>query len=509
MPTVETSIKNSLTARPPIIVVMGHIDHGKTTILDWYRKSKMTEGETGGITQHIGAYSVEHNGQTITFIDTPGHEAFSKMRGRGAKVADIAILVVAADEGIKPQTKEVLAIILEYKLPFVVALNKIDRPEANSERVKQELAKENVLVEGYGGMIPAVEISAKTGLHMDDLLETLLLLAELEELKADPSAPAEGVVIESHLDAKRGITSTLLIQNGTLSKHNTIAIGKNPETIKILENFKGKAIESAGPSTPVRIAGLLQTPFVGDSFRAFKDKRATEQFIASLPEEIKGKAANAITGEGIIVFNIVLKTDVSGSEEVLAESLKKFENDRLKINILASGVGAINESDVKRAMATKLVTIVGFRVKPDASAKELARISNIHIITGDIIYELLDRVKIDLLELLPPIVRRIDLGCAKILKIFKHEASEHIAGGRVEQGILKKGCNADVKRNKIIIGKGVVKELQQNKNAVDQVEKGLEFGTLFMSKTALEPGDMLDLYQEEVIKQTLSKTQQI
>lgn len=504
METSETKTKkDTATIRPPIIVVMGHIDHGKTTILDWYRKSKIAEGETGGITQHIGAYSVTHYGKTITFIDTPGHEAFSKMRSRGAKVADIAVLVIAADEGMKPQTKEAIRIIQEHKLPFVVALNKIDRPEANPERVKQELAKESILVEGYGGNVPAVEISAKTGAHMDDMLETLSLLAELEELKADPQAPAEGVVVESHLDAKRGITSTLLIQNGTLARKNILVIGKNIETIKIFEDFRGKTIESAGPSSPVRVIGLMKTPAVGDSFRSFDDKSAAEAFINSLPKETKGKIANSIASEGVIIFNIVLKADVSGSEEVLKESLKKFESEKLKINILSSGIGNINESDVKIAMATKLVTVVGFRVKIDSSARDLARIGNIHIITGDIIYELLDRMKTDLTALLPPVIRRVDSGIAKILKIFKQETSDQIVGGRVEQGVLKKGCFAEIKRNKILIGKGTVKELQQSKNAVDQVEKGLEFGAMLTSKTMLEQGDVLDLYQEEVIKQTI------
>lgn len=495
--------KDTATIRPPIIVVMGHIDHGKTTILDWYRKSKVAEGETGGITQHIGAYQIEHNGKKVTFIDTPGHEAFSKMRGRGAKVADIAILVVAADEGIKPQTKEAIDIIQKNELPFVVALNKIDRPEANPERVKQELAKENILVEGYGGTVPAVEVSAKTGARMDDMLETLLLLAELEELTADYQAPAEGVVVESHLDARRGISTTILIQNGTLRKQNALAIGDAIETIKIFEDFRGKPIETAGPSSPVRIVGLIATPAVGDSFRAFEDKKTAEEFVKNLPAEIKSKTAPRRAGEGVIIFNIVLKADVSGSQEVLEESLKKFESDKLKINILSSGVGNINETDVKLAMATKLVTVVGFRVKTDASARELARIGNIHIITGDIIYELLDRMKTDLTALLPPVIRRVDAGLAKILKIFKQETSDQIVGGRVEQGLLKKGCFAEIKRNKIVIGKGTVKELQQNKNAVDQVEKGLEFGAMFASKTPLEPGDVLDLYQEEVIKQTI------
>lgn len=500
---IEHNTEHIAEVRPPIVVVMGHIDHGKTTILDWYRKSKVAEGETGGITQHIGAYSVEHNGKKITFIDTPGHEAFSKMRSRGARVADIAVLVVAADEGMKPQTKEAIDIIQQNELPFVVAFNKIDRPEANIERVKQELAKQNILVEGYGGNVPYAAVSAKTGEHMEDLLETILLLAEIEELTGNPTLPAEGVVIESHLDPRRGTTSTLLIRNGTLTKNLILAIGRNTEIFKIFEDFRGVPIESAGPSSPVRVVGLIATPLVGDSFRAFIKKEDALSFASTLPGE-PAKEKKAIGGkDGIIVFNIILKADVSGSQEVIEELLKKFETEKLKINILSSGIGTISESDVKLAMATKLVTIVGFRVKTDPSSKDLAKTGNIHIITGDIIYELIDRIKADLVELLPAITQRTELGLAKILKVFKREGNEQIIGGRMEQGVIKKGCRAEIRKNKTVAGTGVVKELQQNKNVVDQVEKGLEFGIMFDSKTPVEQGDILDLYQEDTIKQTL------
>src|SRR3989338_1921160 len=265
---------------------MGHIDHGKTKILDWYRKSKVVESEAGGITQHIGAYEVEHKGRKVTFIDTTGHEAFSKLRSRGAKVADIAILVVAADEGVKPQTIEALATIQQNNLQFVVAINKIDKPEANPDRVKQELAKENVLVESYGGKVPSAEVSAKTGENLDSLLELLLLVAELENLQADPVKYAEGVIVEGHRDPKRGLTATMLVRNGTLKRKHVMVFGRMVETIKIMEDFRGRKIDRAGPSSPVLVAGLKEMPAVGDVFRAFAAKKVAEGFIASLPLEV-------------------------------------------------------------------------------------------------------------------------------------------------------------------------------------------------------------------------------
>ena len=509
----EKQEKSSVT-RPPIVVVMGHIDHGKTKILDWYRKTKVVEQESGGITQHIGAYSVDHKGKKITFIDTPGHEAFSKLRSRGARAADIAILVVAADEGVKPQTKEAIEIIQANELPFIVALNKVDKPEAHIDRVKQQLAEASVLVETYGGKVPSVEISAKAGTHMDDLLEVILLIAELENLEAHPEKSAEGVVIEAHRDPQRGNTATLLIVDGTLKKGGTVVIGRSIETAKILEDFLGKNITEAYPSDPVVVAGLTKTPVSGDPFFQCASRHEAEEKIAALPE-IVPVAKSALTQPNGTkqVFNIILKADVVGSKEALEESLRKFESPDVGINILRSEVGDINESDVKLAMATKLVTIVGFKVRFDSSVRELARTANTRIVVGEVIYEVLDQVKQVLEDMLPPEIRRTDLGKIKILKVFstkggsssggKKEGTKQIVGGRVEEGSVKRGAHIEIKRMRELLGRGVISELQRDKVPQDMVEKGHECGMLVDSKTAIEVGDVLEVFEEEVIKRKL------
>jgi len=496
--------KESKKLRSPIVVVMGHIDHGKTKILDWYRKTKLVEEESGGITQHIGAYEVLHQGKKITFIDTPGHEAFSKMRSRGAHVADIAVLVVAADEGVKPQTKEAIEIIKSNGMLFVVALNKIDKPEANAERVKQQLAELEILVESYGGKVPLVEISAKTGQNMDDLLEVLLLLADLEHLEFD-AEKTEGVVIESHRDAKRGVTSTLLLRNGTLRQGDILAIGKLVEVAKILEDFRGVAIESAEASAPIRLTGLSGFPEVGDPFLRFATKKEAENYIKNMTVEVaeKSQTIKLSGGSDRPIFNIILKTDVAGSREVLEELLKKMENESIGISILKSEVGAINESDLKLALATKLVTVVGFKVKIDASARELAERANIHIVQGDIIYEVIDAIKRLAEVLIPPYVTRLDLGKAKILKVFKKEGQKQIVGGRVDEGMIKKGAKIELKRFKESIGKGSIMELRQEKQEVQEVRKGQEFGILAEMKMGIEEGDVIEIFEEEIKKRTL------
>ena len=490
-------------SRPPIVVIMGHIDHGKTSILDWYRKTKLTEEEAGGITQHIGAYEVTHEGKHITFIDTPGHEAFSKMRSRGARVADIAILVVAADEGVKPQTREAIGIIKTLAMPFIVALNKIDKPEANIERVKQELAKEEILVESYGGKVPAIEISAKKGTGMDGLLEMILLIAELEHVEGDASLPAEGVVIESHLDPGRGTSATLLVRNGTYRKKNTLVIGRQIETARIVENFLGHAIEEAGPSSPIRIAGLSSIPAVGDTFRAFAARQEAEAFQAALPEEPAPPYIPRAAANGKVIFNIILKADVSGSKEALEESLAKIESPEIAIRIIKSEVGEVGEGDVKMALATERVTIIGFKVKVDASAKELAEHANIRIVTGEVIYDVLDTVKRVMEEMIPPEIRHTPLGKARILKIFKSEGSRQIVGGRVEDGVIQKDAKVDILRFGVKAGTAAITSLQRNKIDTDSVAKGSEFGMQIISKTPINENDILEIYREEVIKRTL------
>ena len=494
-------------SRPPIVVVMGHIDHGKTSILDYYRAAKVAGKESGGITQHIGAYEVEHHGKNITFIDTPGHEAFSKIRSRGARVADLAILVIAADEGVKPQTKEALDIIRNASLPFVIAFNKIDRPEANPERVKQDLAREEILVESYGGQIPSVAVSAKTGQGMDELLEVLLILADLAQLHAHPERPAQGVIIETHRDPRRGIAATLLILDGTLFKKDVLALGRNIETMRIFENFQGSGLDTAGPSVPVRAVGIAKLPFVGDTFRAFRTRDAAETFVANLAPEIPSEKQTSIPSseqqEKKLTFNIILKADVAGSQEALADALEKIGSDMIRINILLGGVGDINESDVKHAQATNLVTIVGFRVKIDPAVQELAAHAHIRLVMGDVIYDIIEKVKKEVEELLPPEIKRTDLGKIKILKIFKRDGARQIVGARVETGAAKKGMRIDLYRVKERIGTGVILQLQREKTPVEEVQAGTESGLMIELKTPIEIGDTGDIFEENTIKRTL------
>lgn len=499
--------------RSPVVVVMGHIDHGKTTILDWFRKSKVAEKESGGITQHIGAYIVEHASahtgekKHITFIDTPGHEAFSRLRSRGARVADIAVLVIAAEEGMKPQTKEALDIIRSTGLPFVVAINKIDKQEANPDRVKQELAKEEVLVESYGGKVPSVEVSGKTGKNMDDLLEVILLMAEIEHLNADPALPAEGVVIEAHRDPRRGTTATLLIRNGSLHSGDYVVIGTSFESVKIFENFAGKTIREAGPSSPVLLAGFKEMPVVGEEFKSFRERKEAERVVEARRahvEEPQKKSTGGISEEETrVIFNVVLKADVVGSREALEELIKRFESDALLVNVLRSDTGDINESDVKLALATGRVTVIGFRVGIDASTRLLAEKANTRILTGDVIYQLVDEVKKEIEAFLPPIVVRVDTGKARVIKVFKKDGARHIVGGRVIEGELKKGGSTEVIRMKEVVGRGTVIQVQHNKIDAPSVAAGKEFGALIEYKGTIEEGDILGIFEENVTKRTL------
>lgn len=502
--------KEQEITRPPIVVVMGHIDHGKTTILDWYRKTKVVASESGGITQHIGAYEVAQGERSITFIDTPGHELFSKLRSRGAKVADLAVIVVAADEGIKPQTVEALRIAEENDLPYVIAINKIDKPEANPERVKQELAKENVLVESYGGKIPSVEISAQTGARMDDLLGLLLLLADMQHFTAHPGRLAEGVVLETERDNRRGISATLLVRDGTLRKDHALVIGRSLESIKIFENFLGHPVAKANPSSPVRITGLRETPVVGDRFHAFTTRAEAEAYRVALPvvpepeQEALVQQEVAPHDKDKPVFHLIIKADVSGSKEALEEALAKLDSDFVGVKILRSQAGDINESDVKLALATKLVTIVGFKVGINVTAAMLAEHEHVRIIRRDVIYEILDEARKKMEEIIPPQITRSSLGRAKILKIFKKDGNRQVVGARVESGMVKKGAKIEISRMREVIGTGALVQLQRNKSDADTVEKGSEFGMLVETKTPIIEGDMIEAFLEEVTRQKLN-----
>lgn len=499
---MEKPQNKNLISRPPIVVVMGHIDHGKTTLLDYIRKKAAPPGgeprpvagrESGGITQHVGAYEAEYNGHRITFLDTPGHEAFSKMRSRGAKVADIAVLVVAADDGVKPQTKEALLAIKNAGVDFLVAINKIDKASADIERAKNDLADAEIFLEGRGGNVPFVEISAKEGKNVDKLLETILLMAEMQDLKGDASAPAEGVVIESHLDSKRGITSTLLIRNGSLRKGEFIVAVDSSAKIKIFENFAGKPIESAGPSDPVRVIGFDKLPQIGAEFRTFKLQNDAEKFIQTQEVKIPFQEMISLSKE-TVSLGVIIKADVSGSCEAILHEIEKIKNERIEVKILRSEAGDVSEDDVKTASASPTPLILAFRAAARPAAKELAEKMGVEILEFKIIYEIADFLKKKFLELAPPESAQKILGRAKILKIFPPKAVKgQVVGGKVFEGVLKRGAAFNLLRRENKIGEGKVDNLQSGRINAAEVSEGSEFGALISSKITAAAGDILEI----------------
>jgi len=498
--TADKKEKIEKTMRPPIIVVMGHVDHGKTTLLDYIRKTRVAEKETGGITQHVGAYVIEAGGKKITFIDTPGHEAFKEMRSRGAKVADIGVLVVAADEGVKPQTKEAIEILKAADIPFVVAINKIDRAGKDVERVKKELSELEVQVESWGGKIPSVELSAKTGEHIDELIETLLLVAEVEQFSEDPSAPAEAVIIESHRDAKRGATATLLILNGKLERGNCMVVDGVASSVKILEDFQGEAILSAGASEPVQIAGFGELPNVGSPAKIFEIKADAEKCASEVAktehvfqQEVK---------EGKTYINIILKTDVSGSKEAIEGTLQTMQLEDVGIRLIRSEVGDINDSDVQLALSSSNVVVIGFKVKFPPHLSEQAKNNNVTVIAADIIYDLLDQLKAAVAHLIPAEIREVPLGKLKVLKFFKQEKSKQIIGGKVNEGILQIGGLLRVIRKNVAQGKGKITNLQIRQQAVSEVAEGNECGVSAEVDLLIAEGDVLEVYKEERVERS-------
>jgi len=486
------------TTRPPIVVVLGHIDHGKSSLLEAIKDFRITARESGGITQHIGAYQIEEKKGKITFLDTPGHEAFSQMRSRGAKIADIAVLVIDAAEGLKPQTKEVLLNIKEVNIPFIVALNKIDKPEANPEKVKGELSKEGFSVESMGGKIPSIEISAKTKKGIPELLELILLISEMEELKADLQKPAEGVVIESYLDSLRGPTATLLLTDGHLKRGDIIATSSAYVKVKNIENFQKKQIEKAFPSDPIIIFGFNRVPKVGEEFKVFADLESAEKHIKNSNKETKTSEAIEIS-EGQRILNLIIKADVLGSLEAIEGILKSLPQERVVLKILKSEVGNINESDIKLALGSR-ATVLGFRVKTDQIIARIAEREKIRIMLFDVIYELVEDVR----KLMEKIVLfqevRIDLGKAKVLAKFLTDKNRQIIGGRVTEGEIKKGALIEVFRNEEKIGQGRMVNLQKNKKDAALIQKGEECGILFEGEIKIEEGDILAFYIEERVK---------
>jgi len=471
-----------------------------SSILEAIKDLKITEKESGGITQHIGAYQVEHQNKKITFIDTPGHEVFSAMRSRGAKVADIAILVIAAEEGVKPQTKEAITHIKKIGLPLIVALNKIDKKEAQPEKVKRELSENDILVESLGGKIPCINLSAKNGQGIDQFLEMILLVAEMEELKDEPDEIASGLVIESYQDNRRGATATLLVKKGILKNKDIIGTDSAMGKIKTMEDFQFQHIEKAPASMPVIITGFNKVPQVGEKFSVFKNFDE-----AQIRIDKKTAKRNMLPGgeKEVFVFdpdkkvlNIILKADVHGSLEAIKESLKSIPSDEVIIRILKSEVGEINESNIKLAESAK-AKVIGFRIKINSSVKQLAQQKKIRVSIFEIIYELIQEIRQLASNLLDPEITRNDLGKAKILAVFRTEKDRQIIGGKVTSGQIKKGTLIDVIRNGEKAGQGKLMRLQRDKKEADEVNKGQECGLLFQGTISIEKGDILEFYEEE------------
>ena len=504
-PTFSPPAKAEMLTRPPIVVVMGHIDHGKTTLLDWYRNARVAASEAGGITQHVGAYEIERQGKKITFLDTPGHEAFAAIRTRGAALADIALLVIAADEGIKPQTKEALSVIRARKLPFIVVLNKSDKTDADPERVKQQLAGEEILVESYGGKIPAVQVSAKEGSGMEELLETVFLMAELEPHTADITKPAEGVVIEVRREARRGSSALIIVKDGTLHNRDFLVINGAIEKIKIMEDAFGATLSEARPSLPIRITGLSVLPEVGSTFSAFPTRIDAETaatsfnlgLLKSEPNRQEEKLISVPSHVSEIALSLVIKADTAGSKEAIQGALQKLQIEGVALKVLSSDIGDVNENDVKRAATSTPRLILAFGVKIDSAARELARNLHVEIIVHPVIYELIDKVHAYMKELQPVVSERSALGKITLLKVFRQEGSKNIIGGRVEEGVARQGAFVEIVRRKTVIGEGVIKELQQDRRPATEVHAGSQCGILLETKAELREGDALTLLAEQ------------
>ena len=500
---------DDLVERPPVVTIMGHVDHGKTTLLDYLRKSSVASGEAGGITQAIGAYQVKCKGKDITFIDTPGHEAFTEMRARGAAVTDIVIIIVAADDGVKPQTREAIDHAKAAKVPIIVAINKIDKPEANIDRVMTGLVDAGLTPEEWGGDTLVNKISAVTGEGVEDLLENILLIAEMQELKANPKRYATGAVLESQMDKHMGSVVTLLIQNCTLRLGDPIVVGTSFGKVRTLKNDLGQNIVSATPSMPVEITGLSETPKAGDKFMAFE----TEKQAKSIAEERSLRAKEADTNrtgmtlddlfgqinEGLKEINIVLKTDVTGSLEAVRQSLEKIDVEGVKVNIIRASVGAITESDIVLAQASNAI-IIGFNVRGSGKVMDLAKEYGVSIRTYDIIYKVVEEMEAAMKGMLEPEYEEVVTGNLEIRQIFKFSKVGLIAGCHVTNGTIKMGENARLIRDGIVVYQGKIKSLQRGKDNAKEVSKGMDCGLTLENCQDYKENDQIEVYDLVEVK---------
>ena len=504
-------VEENLVKRPPIVTIMGHVDHGKTSLLDAIRHAKVTASEAGGITQHIGAYTVSLNGEKITFLDTPGHEAFTAMRARGAQVTDIVILVVAADDGIMPQTKEAINHCKAADVPMIVAINKIDRPGANVDRVKQELTEHGLVSEDWGGDTICVPVSAKTGENLESLLEMVLLTAEMQELKADPNRKAKGTVIEAKLDKGRGAVASLLIQNGTLNVGDSILVGSTYGRIRAMFDDRGKKIKSAGPSIPVEILGLSEVPAAGDRFIVCKDEKTARNMADLRKQKIKAdshQASNRVSLEDLYSqiqegkvkeLAIVVKADVQGSVEAIRQSLEKLSTDDVKVRVIHGAVGAITETDVTLAAASNAL-VIGFNVRPDGNATVQAEKENIEIKTYRIIYDAIEDVKSAMIGMLEPEYKEVVNGKAEVRMTYKISNVGTIAGCYVIDGKIVRNSEVRVIRDGIVIFESTLASLKRFKDDAKEVAKGYECGLSVEKFNDLKEGDIIESFTMEAIK---------
>lgn len=500
--------------RPPVVTIMGHVDHGKTSLLDYIRRAKVAAGEAGGITQHIGAYHVETPRGVITFLDTPGHEAFTAMRARGANATDIVVLVVAADDGVMPQTKEAVAHAKAAGVPIVVAINKIDKPEANPERVKTELVAEEVVPEEYGGESPFISVSAKTGQGIDDLLENVLLQAEVLELKAPVEALAKGLVVEARIDKGRGPVATVLVQSGTLRKGDIILAGSAFGRVRAMIDENGRSVETAGPSIPVEILGMTEVPQAGDEMMVLGDERKAREIAlfrqgkfrdVRLAKQQAAKLENIFEnmGDGVQTLSLIIKSDVQGSQEALAAAMQKLSNDEVKVNIVHAAVGAITESDINLAIASKAV-VIGFNVRADQQAKRLAEGNGVDLRYYTIIYDAVDEVKSAMQGMLAPERRENTIGLVEIRQVFKVSRLGNIAGCMVLEGTIKRSAQIRLLRDNVVLWTGELDSLKRFKDDAKEVKEGFECGLTLKNYDDIQEGDQLEVFEIQEIARTLS-----
>lgn len=496
---------SELVSRPPVVTIMGHVDHGKTTLLDTIRKTNVVEGEAGGITQAIGAYQIKCNDKKITFIDTPGHAAFTEMRARGASITDIVIIIVAADDGVMPQTKEAVDHAKAAGVPIIVAVNKMDKPDVNREKVLTEMAELGIMPEEWGGDVMFVDISAKTGMGIDDLLERILLISELQELKANPNRYASGTVLESKHDKNLGVVSTLLIQNGTLRLGDAIVVGNYAGKIRTLKNDRNESLVSAGPSTPVSITGLSESPSAGDKFMVFENEKkaktiANERLLKA--KENNNKVSQSVNlndlfnkiENGAKEINIILKADVKGSEEAVKNSLLKLDVEGIRINIIRSDIGTISESDIVLASASNAI-IIGFNIRPDNKTMDYAKERNVDIRLYNIIYKLVEEMEQAMHGKLEPIYEEKVLGQAEVRKLFKFSKVGTIAGSLVTSGIIKRDAKARIIRDGVIIYDGNINTVAREKDQVKEVKSGIECGITIENYNDIKEKDIIEAYE--------------